>query len=259
LAGLPREEAGDAVRVEGRRDAGRFLIVCDHASNALPSRYGDLGLDAERLASHIAWDPGALAVARGLAERLGAPLVHSTVSRLVVDVNRPPTAPDLIVETSETTRIPGNADLSEAERQRRVAAVHAPYHAAIERVVDARLAAGRATSLIAIHSFEPVYRGVRRPWPVGVIFDRDRRLADILIQGLGAAGLDVGVNAPYSPADRVYYTLSRHGEARGLACVMLEIRNDLIRSAEAGAAWAERLASLLQAAAGMEPRRAVLA
>jgi predicted N-formylglutamate amidohydrolase len=249
LAGVPRTrgegEVVDPVVVENRAGASPFVILCDHGSNFIPREHAGLGLDAEAREAHIAWDPGALGVARHLARDLDAALVFCTVSRLVIDCNRRLDAPDLIATTSETTAIPGNAALSDVERRRRIASVHAPYHAAIEGLLDERQDRGRATSLIAVHSFTPVYRGVRRPWPVSIIFDRDRRLADVLIRGLASSGLNVGVNEPYSPADRVYYTLSRHGESRGLECVMIEIRNDRVRSNRETAAWADRIAALL--------------
>jgi predicted N-formylglutamate amidohydrolase len=232
--------------VENRDGAGRFVIVCDHASNFIPPEYGTLGLSETDSATHIAWDPGALGVSRHLARELDAPLVHATVSRLVVDCNRPPDAPDLIATTSETTTIPGNARVSEEERRRRIATVHAPYHAAVEKLLNERVAAGRETVLIAVHSYTPVYRGAPRPWEIGVIFDHDRRISDPLISMLRAEGLEVGVNEPYAPADRVYYTLARHGEARGLAPAMIEIRNDLIASADQQRDWAQLLARMLR-------------
>jgi len=245
---MPRTHENDAfepVAVENRAGRGPFVIVCDHASNVIPSEYAALGLTPQALQTHIAWDPGALGVSRRLARLVDAPLVHCRVSRLVIDCNRPLDAPDLIVTQSETTAIPGNATLSDPERRRRIAGVHAPYHAAVEALVDARLDAAMPTSLIAVHSFTPVYRGVSRPWEIGVLFDRDRTLAAHLIAAFSAADLVVGINEPYSPADRVYYTLTRHAEARGLSCAMLEIRNDLIRSEAAEAAWAERIAAAL--------------
>jgi predicted N-formylglutamate amidohydrolase len=239
------ESGFDAVAVENADGGGAFVIVCDHASNRFPPEYGFLGLDEPARVAHIAWDPGALGVSRHLSSLLDAPLVHCTVSRLVIDCNRPLDAPDLIAATSETTTIPGNANLTDADRRRRIAAVHVPFHDAIDALVEARLAAGRATALIGVHSFTRVYRGVARPWEAGLIFDRNRRLADVLIEGLRAEGLNVGVNQPYAPADRVYYTLSRHGEARGLDCAMLEIRNDLVRSDDDEAEWATRIAGIL--------------
>lgn len=247
-------EAGavDPVAVENRAGGGAFIVLCDHASNFVPAEYRGLGLDPAALQTHVAWDPGALGVARHLARALDAPLVLAAASRLVIDCNRPLDAPDLIAAISETTAIPGNAAVSDLERRRRIAAFHVPYHAAIEELIDQRLDAGRTTALVAVHSFTPVYRGVARPWEVGVIFDRDRSLAEPLSAALRAEGLTVGVNEPYSPADRVYYTLTRHAEDRGLAAVMIEIRNDLIRDADNEAAWGNRLAAALRA---LSPRR----
>jgi predicted N-formylglutamate amidohydrolase len=248
---MPRAsgEAGaiDPVAVENRAGRGTFVVLCDHASNFVPPEYRALGLGAAQLETHVAWDPGALGVARELARQLDAPLVRATVSRLVIDCNRPLDAPDLIAAVSETTAIPGNALLTDEERRRRIAFVHAPYHAAIEAIVDARLDAATPTALVAVHSFNPVYRGVKRPWDIGILFDRDRTLADPLIGALKAEGLRVGVNEPYSPADRVYYTLTRHAESRGLAAVMIEIRNDLIGDAESESRWGTRLARVLSA------------
>lgn len=248
MPGLARTGAAagsGAVAIENGDGGGAFVLVCDHASNRFPAEFGFLGLSPAERDAHIAWDPGALGVARQLSRRIDAPLVHATASRLIIDCNRDLDAPDLIPAISETTRIPGNADVSDAERRRRIAALHVPFHAAIDDVIERRLGRGQATALIGVHSFTRVYKGAERPWEVGVLFDRNRRLAEVLIGALEAEGLNVGVNQPYSPADRVYYTLSRHGEARGLDCVMIEIRNDLVRSAEAEAEWAERIAFLL--------------
>ena len=112
-----------------------------------------------------------------------------------------------------------------------------------------RRADGRPTALIAIHSFTPVYFGKARPWQVGIVFDDDRRLADLLIRGFEAdPALTVGINEPYSPADGVYYTLDRHAQPRGLPAAMIEIRNDEIGDEAGQRSWAERLADILFAA-----------
>jgi predicted N-formylglutamate amidohydrolase len=251
VAHTSAERVLDSVAVENADGRGAFVLVCDHASNRFPPEYGLLGLSAEQREMHIAWDPGALAVSRHLSHMLDVPLVYSTVSRLVIDCNRSLDAPDLIAAVSETTTIPGNASLSPAERQRRIAAIHEPFHNAIDKLVEERLSAGRATALIGMHSFTPVYRGVGRPWEVAFIFNRNRRLSDLLIQGLKADGLNVGVNEPYSPADRVHYTLSRHAEARGLDCAMIEIRNDLVRTQRAEMEWAKRISGLLEPVASL--------
>ncbi|MGE0500729.1 MAG: N-formylglutamate amidohydrolase [Rhizobiaceae bacterium] len=238
----PASAGSEAVRVTNEAGLSPYVIVCDHASNFIPPQLGTLGLPDEALLRHIAWDPGALGVSEGLSAHLDAALVQSCVSRLVIDCNRPLEAHDLIAETSETTGIPGNRALTHAQRAERIRLSYDPFHAAVAGVVDRRLHAGRETRLVSIHSFTPVYRGIARPWQVGVIHDDDRRIADPLIAALEALGdLEVGRNEPYSPADRVYFTLTRHARSRGLPCAMVEIRNDQIAVAERQAEWARLL------------------
>ncbi len=236
-------EAVPAARVLNEGGSSPYVVVCDHASNHVPRQFGSLGLTPADLERHIAWDPGALPVSEALAQSLDAVLVASTMSRLVIDPNRSLNAPDLIAAVSETTAVPGNADLSEAAAAERIALAYEPYHAALDAMIAARLAAGRETQLIAVHSFNPVYRGVSRPWHVGVIHDDDERLSAPLIAALQRHNeLVVGVNEPYSPADRVYFTLERHARARGLPCVMIEVRNDEIADGAGQARWAAILA-----------------
>lgn len=239
-------DVGNPVRITNRGGRSPVLLLCDHASNHVPAGFGTLGLVREELHRHIAWDPGALGVAREMSRRLDAPLVESCISRLIVDCNRPLDAPDLVPHLSELTNIPGNTHLSETEITERVALAHAPYHAAIEALVASRIAAGIPPILVAIHTFTPVYRGKERPWHIGIIHDDDTRLAAPVIAGLQALpGLCVGINQPYSPADRVYYTLERHKRAHGLKAVMIEIRNDLVTTEEDEKQWGERLARIL--------------
>jgi predicted N-formylglutamate amidohydrolase len=246
----------ESFRVTNAGGSSPVVFVCDHASNTIPPEFGTLGLAAGDLARHIAWDPGALPVAQLMASALDATLVESTVSRLVIDCNRPLDAPDLIASTSETTPIPGNAMLTETDRARRIALAYEPFHAAIESVVEGRLSAGRETWLVSVHSFTPVYRGVPRPWQIGILHDEDTRLAAPLIAALGAeGGLSVGVNQPYSPADRVYHTLEVHGRRRGLACAMIEIRNDEISEEAGQQRWGERLARIFARLRGQEEVR----
>jgi predicted N-formylglutamate amidohydrolase len=231
---------------ENREGRGPFVIVCDHASNRVPEAYQSFGFDAEALQTHIAWDPGALAVAELLSARLDAPLFWPDASRLIIDCNRAVDAQSLIVTESEGRPVPANRGLSDEERSRRLARIHAPYHDAIAACLTRRMTAGRPTALIAIHSFTPVYLGKSRPWQVGILFDDDRRLADLLIDRLEADGaLTVGINQPYSPADGVYYTLGRHAEPWGLPSAMVEIRNDEIADAAGQRSWASRLGNFL--------------
>lgn len=238
----------EPVRVSNPDGGSPFVILCDHASNHIPAPYGRLGLEPDDLQKHIAWDPGALGVSQGMAALLDAPLVESCVSRLIIDCNRPLEAPDLIPATSELTTVPANTGLDAAERQRRIALSHQPYHAAIEELARERARKGfPAPVYVAVHSFTPVYRGVERPWHIGIIHDDYDQVAAPLIAGLQA--LDqycVGINEPYSPADRVYYTLDRHASAQGLAAVMIEIRNDLITTPKEEKAWAVTLSAILK-------------
>lgn len=239
--------ASDSVRVTNPDGAGAYVFTCDHASNFLPDEYRGLGLPAAELSRHIAWDPGALPVAERLAAALDSPLVETRISRLVLDCNRPLDAPDLIPPVSETTAIPGNAGLSQAERAARIERCWRPFHDAVAAVVEARLARGQETRLVSVHSFTPVYKGVRRPWRIGIIHDDDTRLATPLIAALQRQrDLTVGVNQPYSPADRVYFTLEKHARTRGLACAMIEIRNDEIRDPTGQEKWAKMLAGIFE-------------
>lgn len=238
--------SSDLVEVTNREGRGRVVLVCDHASNHLPPEYGTLGLDPSELTRHIAWDPGALPVSLLLSKLLDAPLIAAGLSRLLIDCNRPIDAPDLIPEISETTVIPGNAALGPEARRTRIELSHAPFHAAVEDVVADRLRRGVATWLLSVHSFTPVYKGVERPWHIGILHDADERLSGPMIAALARLdGVTVGDNQPYSPADRVYYTLERHGRTRGLSCAMIEIRNDQITDAAGQELWARRIADVI--------------
>ncbi|MGH6824726.1 N-formylglutamate amidohydrolase [Methyloceanibacter sp.] len=237
------------VVAENPKGRGAFVILCDHASNRIPEPYQSFGFAEDALQTHIAWDPGALAVARLLSAKLDAPLFWPDASRLIIDCNRAADAGSLIVTESEGRPVTANRDLSEEERSRRLGRIHAPYHDAIDGCLKRRMADGRPTALIAIHSFTPIYFGKARPWQVGILFDDDRRLADLLISGFETdPALTVGINQPYSPADGVYYTLGRHAQPQHLPSAMIEIRNDEIGDEAGQRDWAYRLASILFAA-----------
>jgi predicted N-formylglutamate amidohydrolase len=238
----------DALLVENEAGAAPAIIICDHASNMIPAPLAGLGLAPEDLERHIAWDPGALGVARELSRRIDAPLVAGRVSRLVIDTNRDPDLFDSIPERSEATEIPGNAGLTQAERVARVRSVYSPFHEAVAALVRRKCRRG-AAGLIGVHTFTPVYEMQRRPWHVGILFDRDRRLAALLVDHFRAQpNLLVGENEPYSPRDRVYHSLDRHGQANGLPSVMIEIRNDLVATPPLQARWGDRLAAAIAGA-----------
>ena len=235
----------EAVSVENLDGCGRFVIVCEHASNHVPAQFQDLGLSPDELKRHIAWDPGALGVSRALAGTLDATLVFCNVSRLIIDCNRDPAMVDAMPSTSEGTFIPGNQAISTADRAWRIGEVYKPFHRALADVLARKRAQG-PVALIGMHSFTPVYNGSERPWHIGILFDRDRSLAAPLLSALRAdASLVVGENEPYSPGDRVYHTLDRHAQALGQPSVMIEIRNDLLATPQAQVGWGERLGAII--------------
>ncbi len=234
------------VEVDGEGRTGRWLVTCDHAANTVPPDMPcGLGLPDADMARHIAFDVGAAGVSRALAAHLDSPAVLSNFSRLVIDPNRGEDDPTLLMKLYDGSVIPGNRHADAAERARRLAAYHRPYHAEI-----ARLAARRPDTVIcAIHSFTPQLRGrAPRPWHVGVLHAQDRRLADPLLDLLRAEpDLCVGRNQPYDgtlPED----AMDRHALRANRLHVLIEIRNDLIETAAQQAAWGARLAALLQSA-----------
>lgn len=226
-----------------------MVITCDHASNLIPADLAGLGLDAAALGRHIAWDIGAAVVARRLAETFDAPLLLSTVSRLVIDCNRAVDDPTLICQVSDGTIVPGNRGLDGAAIATRVARFHAPYHAAIASALDqaAARAKGAAPVFLSVHSFTPEMKGFQRPWDIGVLWDRDPRLARPLMAALRAEGLTVGDNEPYTAQDGAGFTMRHHAANRGFPHVMVEIRQDLVSDAAGQALWAERLGRILGA------------
>jgi predicted N-formylglutamate amidohydrolase len=223
-----------------------FFLTCDHAGRAIPRRLDRLGLPEHETARHIAWDIGIGAVGRQLSQLLDAAVILQTYSRLVIDCNRDPKVASSIPEVSETTEIPGNRSLGEAARATRVEAIFRPYHDAIAAALDRRAAASRASVLVALHSFTPVFKGEARPWHAAVLYNRDPRLAHALVKLLqGEDGLVIGENEPYAVSDLTDYTVPVHGERRGLPHVEIEIRQDQIDDPAGQTAWAERLARLL--------------
>ena len=243
----------DPVAVEEIRAGATspFFLTCEHAGKAFPQRLGTLGLEPRHLDRHITYDIGAAGVARGLSERLDAHLVLSTYSRLVVDCNRWPTAPDYIPTVSEDTEIPGNLDIDEWEVKARTDEIFLPYHDTIAKALDAREASGRTTVLVAVHSCTPVFHGVSRPWHVGVLYEHDPRFAKILLELLHGEGhLCVGDNEPYFMTSDKDYAVPVHGHHRELPHVEFEVRQDLIETRAGQEDWAAFLADILREALG---------
>lgn len=231
--------------IEGSIESG-VLLLCDHASNAVPPDLGDLGLPESQFQRHIAYDIGAAAVTRSLAKRLNAPALLTRFSRLIIDPNRGRDDPTLVMRLSDGAVVPGNAKVDGAEVQRRIARFYDPYDAAISDAIHKAMAAGHPPVIVTVHSYTPVWRGWPRPWHVGILWDADDRFAKPLLDGLMAEeGLVVGDNEPYDGA-LAGDTIDRHATIRGLANALIEIRQDLIVSDEGAEEWAEHFARLLK-------------
>jgi predicted N-formylglutamate amidohydrolase len=242
--GLLAEDELPPFRTQRPAGGSRLVLTADHAGNRLPRRVGNLGLDDAELVRHIAWDIGIAGVTTALAARLDAVAVLQNYSRLVIDCNRQPTVASAFPEISEATVIPGNRQLSQAEKLARQTALFDPYHGEIASQVRARFS--QAPIYVAMHSFTPVYLGAKRPMDVAVLYNRSPRLSWALAALLRAEGdLVVAENEPYRVTDETDYGVPVHAEGNGLDYVEIEIRQDLIGSDSGQTAWAERLARLL--------------
>ncbi len=232
--------------IPGRMDAG-VLFLCDHASNALPPEYGSLGLEPAQFDRHIAYDIGAAFVTRALAARFGAPALLTRFSRLLIDPNRGADDPTLVMKLSDGAIIPGNRHADADEIERRRALYWRPYRAAIRTQLDAMTAVGPTPAIVSLHSFTPVWRGAARPWQVALLWDRDKRMAEPLLNALESSGrVCVGDNEPYDGA-LMGDTLHELGTLRGLAHVLIELRQDLIAQPAGAQDWAARLGDGLAA------------
>jgi len=220
----------ESTKVVNKFGSGNIIFVCEHASNFIPEEFNRLGLSEAQIQSHIAWDPGALAVALLLSEKFDAPLVYPNISRLLYDCNRPPGEPSAIASKSEIHTIPGNTNLSQEAISSRVKIIYKPFIQAIDVITKGQIERGILPFIVTIHSFSPFYYGKKREVEIGILHDQDKRLADCLINCCDAETLyKVRRNEPYGPADGVTHTLKERAQSIGLANVMVEIRNDLIQ------------------------------
>lgn len=231
--------------VEGRRDAG-VIFLCDHASNALPPRYGDLGLPAAEFQRHIAYDIGAAWMTRAMAKAFGAPAVMTTYSRLLIDPNRGADDPTLVMRLSDGAIVPGNARADSAEIDHRRATYWQPYRDAVSGMIEEMMATGVNPLVVSNHSFTPFWKKTPRPWHVGILWDNDPRLPKPFIAALEAEGdLVVGDNEPYDGALEGD-TMDEQATRRGLAHLLIEVRQDLIGTEREALDWADRLTRLLR-------------
>ena len=229
---------------QGPKGQSGALLFCDHATNALPASYGTLGLSAEQISDHIAYDPGAAALTEALSQRLRSRSVYCNFSRLLIDPNRGLERDDLVLQQSDGVTTPGNQEVNWEERERRIERYYRPYHDFLEGELEAHIATHADPFILSIHSFCRALRSQtsHRPWQVGVLWKDDAPSAQYIIGYLRDQGLNVGDNQPYS-AKAYNYTVDRHVGARGLRHVTLEIRQDLIADEN----HVRQLADLLEA------------
>jgi len=232
--------------------AAPYVIICDHASNAVPADLQYLGLPAVELQRHIAWDIGAAGITEILAERFKAPAVVCGTSRLVIDCNRHPDDPAAMPMVSDQTRIPGNENLSPAQRVERVARYFTPYHDAIKGLIEQKMLAGQTPAILSIHSMTPTMGGVARPWQIAISWHEDQRLSLPMLNALRqVSGITVGDNQPYALDPAEDYSVPQHAMRRGLAHIQVEFRQDEVDTPAGVANWAQifgdALASILQA------------
>lgn len=255
LLGPEDPPAAQLVNGDGRAP---LLLVCDHASAVAPKSLGDMGVPPDAWGEHIAWDIGAAAVTRRMAELLDAPAILCGYSRLVIDCNRQPGHPGSVPPVSDTWPVPANQNLTQAHLDRRLDEIFHPYHRAITNTLAHlwQRDPGRAPVVFAVHSFTPCMKsGQPRPWHAGILWNKDPRVAAPMIRHLRQhhPNLHIGDNEPYDGRE-IAYTTETHAAAAGLAHASVEVRQDLIAD-EAGAhAWAGHLADALRAVMQSEPR-----
>ena len=222
-----------------------IVIISDHATNIVPAQYEQLGLPASEFERHIAYDIGAEALTRQLAAKIGCPAIMSRFSRLLIDPNRGTDDPTLVMRLSDGAIVPGNAEITPEEKQYRIDTFYQPYHDEVSQQIDNSVQSGCLPMVFSIHSFTPFWKGVPRPWHVGVLWEGDNRFARALIEQLSVdKSLNVGENEPYVGGIEGE-SLDKHARARGLLAALIEIRQDLIGDETGVEEWANRLALIL--------------
>lgn len=231
------------VRVVNPKGKGKYIIVCDHASNRIPKALNNLGLSKADLKKHIAWDPGTEDIGLHLSRKMDAAAVIAGYSRLVVDLNRGDDHPEIMRPASDHIRVPGNAGLTAAQRRQRMETFFRPYHGEIAKALTRFTGKGIAPALISIHSFTPEMDGFKRPWHIGVLWNRQEKIARALVRNLrrNNPNLVIGENEPYSlkATNFLKNTISTHAERKGLPYVIVEFRQDLVDTKKKAVKWAE--------------------
>ena len=236
-----------AVEIVNARGAASAVLLCDHASNQVPASLASLGLPGGELDRHIAWDIGAATVTRHLARLLDAPAVLSGFSRLVIDCNRYLWDVQSIPERSDGTGVPGNRNATPQDVENRIRHCFSPYHEAASRMISGIEGCWRPPAVIFMHSFTPSLDGEMRPWHIGVLWERDGRMALPALDALRRRGdLVVGDNEPYSALEPRGYSMPHHATRAGRPAIQFEIRQDLVADDSGAETWAGIVADVLR-------------
>ena len=236
----------EAFEIVNAEASARVVLTCDHAGNHVPPTFGDLGLPGDRLDEHIAWDIGAAALTQQLAEKIDAPAVMATHSRLFIDPNRKLGSADSILRVSDGVEVPGNQNVTPEEAGLRADLSFWPYHHEVEKALHLSEYRKGTVAYVAVHSFTPSMAGARRPWDIGVLYGRDDRMASPVLAALRQVeGVCVGDNQPYSATHPPGYGLEAYGTSAGRPHVMVEIRQDLLLTSQGIGYWADMLSGVL--------------
>lgn len=213
-------------------DAG-LLFICEHAGNAVPSKWQNLGLDEAAIASHYAYDPGAAELTQGLAARLHAPAILATHSRLFLDYNRPYWHPQYMRADLDGPPVPGNAAISITERTAREKIAFHPLRREINGTIRKMLKAHALPALVSVHTCTPIWHGKDRPWEISILWRHDDRLVVPMLENLRSdARFHIGDNEPYSCREIPAFCLEYHAEPFRLPHFYLEVRNDICADPE---------------------------
>jgi predicted N-formylglutamate amidohydrolase len=224
---------------------GGIIVSCEHASGQVPARWrGLFAGQSALLASHRAWDIGALDYARPLARALGAPLFAGRHSRLLADLNRSLHHPRLFSDFSRA--------LPPAEKTLILERHYHPYRSAVQDAVRKELAGGGRVLHLSAHSFTPVLEGARRDNDLALLYDprraRERALCRRLAEALRGAGFSLRMNWPYrGVADGFTTCLRRHLPATRYAGIEIEVNQRLVLAP----GWRDRRAALVRAFSGV--------
>tara|TARA_B100001559_G_scaffold8943_1_gene7941 strand:+ start:450 stop:1229 length:780 start_codon:yes stop_codon:yes gene_type:complete len=238
------------IKTQNENKDSNFLIICDHASNKIPSNYDNLGLGKDILDTHIAYDIGAKEVSIHLSNILGCPLIMSDFSRLLIDPNRGIDDPTLVMKISDNRIIEGNRDIcnfnENEEKDYRIEKYYDVYHNKILELINLKKNKKKYLAIISIHSFTPFWQNKKRDIDIGILWDNDYRLPEIFFNFFlkNHRELIIGDNKPYSGRlknDTIY----KHATMNGLSNILIEIRQDLILEKNSQEFYAELISKPL--------------